>query len=175
MFSYMSLFPLIYFLYILIPLGPIVYIFIRWRSIKGEKVDPNLGIKVIVHYFKTLGYHLSLIGISVLLIDLFKNGYTTNARIGTAIAIIAGLVYAIHTAIIHKAFNETEFPLTKKVYNVFNLILVGLVGLSAIIIWISIIFSKRPKGYEAPLAFLIVYLIAWLIQSWTFYRPVLKK
>ena len=175
MFSYMSLFPLMYFLYILIPLGPIVYLFIRWRSIKGEKVDPNLGIKVLVYYFKTLAYHLILIGISLLFAGLLKNGYTSNAKIGTAFIIAGGLVYAIHYAVIQKAFNETEFPLTRRVYNAFNLILVGLIGLSSSIIWISIVLSKRPKGYEAPLAFLAVYLIAWICQSWTFYKPALKK
>ncbi len=175
MFSYMSLFPLMYFLYILIPLGPIVYLFIRWRSIKGEKVDPSLGIKVLVYYFKTLAYHLILIGISLLFTDLIKNGYTGNAKIGTAIIIAGGLIYTIHYTIIRKAFNENEFPLTGRVYNAFNLILVGLIGISSSIIWISIVLSKRPKGYEAPLAFLVVYIIAWIFQSWTFYKPALKK
>lgn len=175
MFSYMSLFPLVYFLYILIPLGPIIYLFVRWRSNKGEKADPNLGIKVMTYYFKTLGYHLSLIGIAVLLIDLFKNGYTANAKTGTAIVITGGLVYIIHVLIISRSFDESGFTLTKRVYNAFNLILVGLVALSSTIILFAIILGKRPKGFETPLAFMVIYMLAWLYQSWIFYKPALKK
>jgi len=175
MFSYMSLFPLVYFLYILIPLGPIIYLFVRWRSNQGVAVDPNLGVKVMVCYFKTLGYHLILIGVSVVMIDLIKNGYTANAKTGTAITIIGGLIYAIHTLIIHRSFDEKKFILTGRIYNAFNLILVGLVALSSMVIWISIILGKKPRGFETPFAFMVVYSLAWLYQSWKFYKPLIRR
>jgi len=175
MLSYMSLFPLMYFFYVLIPLGPLVYLFIRWRAGKGEPAEQNLGVKVIAYYFRTLGYHIALIGFSILLVDLLKNSYTTNGKTGTAILIIGLLVYAVHWVIVRRGFKENQFPFTGRVYMVFNLILTGLVGLSAAIIWISIILSKRPRDFETPLAFLLVYVIAWIYQSWEFYRPVLKN
>ena len=176
MLSYMSLFPLIYFFYILIPLGPLVYIFIRWHENRnGKEADPGLGIRVIVHYFKTIGFHLSLIGSSILLIDLISGNFGDGGKTGLGILIGGGLVYLIHLALIRTYFNDPQKRLTAKVYNAFNLILSGLIGLTSMTIWIVIMLGKRPKGYEAPLAFLIVYLAAWLFQSWTFYRPALKK
>lgn len=176
MFSFMSLFPLIYLIYILIPLGPLIYIFIRWLSSRESgSVDPNLGIKVITYYFKTIGYHIALIGFSLILHYIFKSGSKSSIRIGIGILICGGLVYLIHFLIIQKFFNDIEFTITKRVYNVFNLILVGLIGISSMVIFLLMILSKTPLGFEAPLSFFIVYVIAWILQSWYFYKPLFSK
>lgn len=176
MFSMMSLFPLVYFLYVLIPLGPLVYIFIKWWSNRELKpADPNLGIKVIVFYFKTIGYHISLIGFSLILHDIFKGGSKSSIKVGVGILICGGIVYIIHLLIIQKYFYDTEFSITKRVYNAFNLIFVGLIGITAMVISLLIMLSKRPKGFEAPLTFFIIYVIAWVFQSWYFYKPLFKK
>lgn len=176
MFSLLSFFPLIYLLYILIPMGPLIYIFIRWWSSRESKsVDPNLGIKVITYYFKTIGYHIALIGFSLILHDIFKGGSKNSISIGAGILICGGVVYLIHFLIIKKLFNDTEFTITKRVYNVFNLIFAGLVGITSIVIFLLVILSKTPLGFEAPLAFFIVYVMAWILQSWYFYKPLFRK
>lgn len=172
----MSLFPLVNFLYILIPLGPLIYIFIKWWSNRESKpVDPNLGIKVIIHYFKTLGYHISLIGLSLLLINLIKGDFDSGGRIGVGIMIGGGLVYLVHLLILRRFFTDSDYTITGRVYTAFNLIFVGLVGITSMVILLVIILGKTPKEFEVPLAFLIVYLIAWILQSWFFYRPLLNK
>lgn len=176
MFSMMSFFPLIYFLYILIPLGPLVYIFIKWRSNReSEPVDPNLGIKVITYYFKTIGYHVSLIGLSLIIINLIKGDFGHSGRTGIGIFLCGGLVYLVHFLILQKFFDDYDFIITKRVFNAFNLIFAGLVGIISMIILMVIVLGKKPEGFEYPLAFFIVYLIAWKFQAWFFYKPLLKK
>jgi len=176
MFSMMSLFPLVYFLYVLIPLGPLVYIFIKWWSNKESKpVDPNLGIKVITYYFKTIGYHIFLIGFSLILHDILKGGSKNSFSIGFGILICGSIVYIIHLMIIQRFFKDTVFSITKRIYNAFNLIFVGLISITSMSICLSILLGKRSKGFEAPLTFFIVYVIAWIFQSWYFYKPLFKK
>lgn len=171
----MSLFPLVYFLYILIPLGPLIYVFIKWWSNRESKpVDPNLGIKVITQYFKTLGYHIFLIGLSLIIMELLKGDFNGSGRTGVGIMICGGLVYLVHLLILRRFFNDSDFTVTKRVYNAFNLIFVGLVGITSMVVFLVTILGKTPKEFEAPLAFLIVYLIAWIFQSWFFYKPLFK-
>ncbi|MEN8222304.1 MAG: hypothetical protein ABFR36_03510 [Acidobacteriota bacterium] len=176
MFSLMSLFPFVYIFFILIPMGPLIYIFVRWLSgRKSKPVDPNLGIKVITYYFKTFGYHISLIGFFLIIHDIFKGGSKNSFMTGVGVLICGGVVYLIHFLIVLKFFNDTEFTITKKVYNTFNLILAGLVGITSMIIFLLIILSKKPLRFEIPLAFFIVYFIAWIFQSWYFYKPLFSK
>lgn len=176
MLSLMNFFPMIYFLYILIPLGPLVYIFIKWWSNKEAKpVDPNLGIKVITYYFKTIGYQISMIGISLMIANLIKGNIDSSGRTGAGILICGGLVYLIHLLIIKKFFDDTEFTITKRVYSTFNIVFVGLVVIVSMIVWLSIMLGEMPVKFETPLAFFIVYFIAWIFQSRFFYKPLFSK
>ncbi len=70
----LGLFPfLTYYLYVIVPLAPLVYLFIKWRDYRnGLASDPWLGAAVILQYFWTLALQLALFGMTLALAGLIK-------------------------------------------------------------------------------------------------------
>ena len=64
---------LTYYLYVIVPLAPLVYLFIKWRDYRNGVVsDPWLGAAVILQYFWTLALQLALLGMTLTLAGLIK-------------------------------------------------------------------------------------------------------
>jgi uncharacterized membrane protein YuzA (DUF378 family) len=166
---------LIVFVYFVVPLAPIIYIFIKWRYYRDEAApDPQLGMKVVLYYFKTLAYQGLLVSLAVLFYSVLDNE-SNIIKVGLGIFISCGLLYIVHYIIIPKLTNTLEFPLTARVYTGFNLIIVGLIGMISFVITVTILIDKGLKNSELPLAIFVVYAIAWVVQTLLFCKPSLFK
>ena len=159
------------YLYLVIPLAPIVYIFLKWRSYRdGAKPDPQLGMKVVLFYFKTLAYQVLVASLAAIFSGLFKNeGELINIGLGLFIGSL--VIYGIHHLAILKMTNAREFPLTGRIFTAFNLVIIGLVGMISFMITMVTLASKGFKGIEIPLACFVVYAIAWGFQLFLFCKP----
>ena len=166
---------LIFYAYFVVPLAPIVYIFIKWRYYRdGAAPDPQLGMKVVLYYFKTLAYHAVIASLAILFYGVL--GDENDAiNVGLGMFISCGIIYIVHYIIIPKLTNTHEFPLTARIYTGFNLIIVGLVGMISFVITVTMLIDKGLKKAELPLAVFVVYAIAWVVQTILFCKPSLFK
>jgi hypothetical protein len=166
---------LIVYVYFVVPLAPIVYIFIKWRSYRDNSPpDPQLGMKAVLYYFKTLSYQGVLASLAILFYGVLGNE-SDAIKVGLGIFISCGLIYIIHYIIIPKLTNTREFPLTMRIYTGFNLIIVGLVGMTSFVITITSLIDKGLKEARLPLAVFVVYAIAWVVQTLLFCKLSLFK
>lgn len=166
---------LIFYAYLVVPLAPIVYIFIKWRSYRdGSSPDPQLGMKVVLYYFKTLAYHAVIASLAALLAGVLENRNNT-IEVGLGIFISSGLLYIGHYIVIPKLTNTREFPLTARIYTAFNLIIVGLVGMISFVLTVTMLIDKGLEKIETPLAVFVVYAAAWVVQTLLFCKPSLFK
>ncbi len=70
---YTLLYPLGWVFYVVVPLAPVIYLVLRWRGYReGAPPEPQLGLKVVLHYFRTIGYHVLLGGGFCLLYGLWS-------------------------------------------------------------------------------------------------------
>jgi hypothetical protein len=163
------------YLYLIIPLAPIVYIFIKWRSYRdGDPPDPRLGMKVVLYYFKTLSYHVVLVSLVVLFYNLLESrGGSINVGLGLLVS--GGVIYGVHRFLIHKFTDTLEYPLTARIYTAFNVIITGLVAMVAFIITMTVLFDKGFSKIELPLVCFIVYTIAWVFQIILYLKPSLLR
>jgi hypothetical protein len=166
---------LIFYAYFVVPLAPIVYIFIKWRSYRDNSPqDPQLGMKTVLYFFKTLAYHTIIAALAVLFYGVLTSKGDT-IEIGLGIFISSGLIYILHHFFIPRLTNTREFPLTERIYTGFNLIIVGLVGMISFVITAAFLFDNFLKNGELPLSIFIVYTIAWVVQTLLFCKPSLFK
>lgn len=155
--------------YFVVPLAPVVYIFIKWRSYRdGNPPDPQLGMKVVLYYFKTLAYHVILASLAVIFYGLLASRGKSTVQVGLGLLVSCGIIYLSHYLLIRKLTNTAAFPITARIYAAFNLVIVGLVGMISFAVTVTIFFEKGFKGLELPLACFIVYAIAWAVQTFFF-------
>ena len=166
---------MLFYVYFVIPLAPIVYIFIKWRSYRDNSPpDPQLGMKAVLYYFKTLAYHAVVASLAILFYGVLEDK-SDAIRVGLGIFISCGIIYTVHYIIIPKLTNTREFPLTARIYTGFNLIIVGLVGMISFVITVILLIDKGLKGGELPLTIFVVYAVAWVVQTLLFCKPSLLK
>jgi hypothetical protein len=166
---------LMFYVYFVVPLAPIVYIFIKWRSYRDNSPpDPQLGMKTVLYYFKTLVFQGLLVSLAALFYGVLKNE-SNLINVGLGMFISCGIIYIVHYIIIPKLTNTHEFPLTARIYTGFNLIIVGLVGMISFVVTVTMLINKGMKKAELPLAVFVVYAIAWVVQTLLFCKPSLFK
>src|SRR5512133_3869587 len=80
----------------------VLYVIARWRAQRDPAPDPQLGIKLALHYFMLVGFQIALLG-GVMLIYAVISSQPSEAKgsaLRTALALVipGGLVYATHLA-----------------------------------------------------------------------------
>jgi hypothetical protein len=166
---------LLVYVYFVIPLAPVVYIFIKWRSYRdGAPGDAQLGMKVVLYYFKTLAYHVLLVSLVAIFVHLLASR-SGSFSVGLGLFVSGGVIYAAQAVLIHKYTNTLEYPLTARAYTGFNVIITGLVAMVTFIITLTTLFDRGFRGIELPLVCFIVYTIAWGFQTAFYLKPSLVK
>ena len=174
----MGMFPfMLYYLYFIIPLAPLVYIFIKWRAYQDQSPqDPKLGLKVIVYYFHTLAYHVILLSLVLIAFGLLKGGgFKDELRVGLGMLISGGIIFCAHWLIIKNINKDVQTFLVARVYNGFNLVVIGLLGMAALIAFFILLFKSGKTDIKLPVSGLIVYGIAWLFRGWQFLNMNAKE
>lgn len=159
------------FFYILIPLAPIAYVFIKWRAARnGEPHDRDLGLKVVLYYFQTLGYHLILLGVVLLGVGLLKGRLNDEAKTGLALILSGAVVYAVHTLLIQRRFQGDAVRVVPRFYTGFNVLVVGLIGMVCLTACILLLINDEIRNIKIPAAGLAVYGTSWVFRTLEFMR-----
>jgi hypothetical protein len=171
-FGVLQMLPLVSSLfYVLIPLAPIAYVFIKWRAARNnEPHDRDLGIKVVFYYFQTLGYHLILIGLVLLSVGLLKGRLNDEAKTGVALILSGAIVYAVHALAIQTRFKGDPVRIVPRFYSGFNVLVAGLIAMVCLTACILILFNDRIDNIKIPAVGLAVYGTAWVFRTLEFMR-----
>ena len=169
----MGIFPfLIYYLYAVVPLAPLVYLFIKWRAYRdGCPADPWLGTAVLLHYFWTLALHLALFGLCLALAGLIKGLDAEELKPGLGL-LSAGVIALLAIAFALNRMPRSPLrPQVWRVFNALNLLLCGLVALVALCASAIMLFDGKAADLRLPLPALVIFGTAW---TW-FLRLLLRK
>jgi hypothetical protein len=169
----MGIFPfLFYYLYAVVPLAPLVYMFIKWRAYRdGRPADPWLGAAVLLHYFWTLALHLALFGLSLALSGLHKGHGAEELNPGLGL-LSAGVIALLATSFaLSRVPSSPLRPQVWRVFNALNLLICGLVALVALCASAFMIVDSKWADARLPLVALAIFGAAW---SW-FLRLLLAK
>jgi len=172
----LGVFPfLFYYLYAVVPLAPLVYLFIKWRAYHdGLKPDPWLGAAILLQYFWTLALQLSLFGLTLALAGLIKGRNAEELNPGLGL-LTAGLIVLLAAFFALKRLPHS--PLRSqawRVFNALNLLLCGLVALVALCAAAIMLYEGKTADLRLPLPAFVIFGAAW---SW-FLRlmiPAAKK
>jgi len=172
MMSMMGLMGVIPFLlYFIVPLFVFAYVFIKWRSYKdGLNQDPELGKKVILFYFETIAFHLILISATIIFSNLVKGKFKDEFLSGIGILIGSLIIYSIHFYIIKRLFNTSQTYFVSRFYNGFNLVIVGLIGMTSLIITMTSLLKGKFSDIHLPISAMIFYGIAWFLLGSSFLK-----
>ena len=159
----------IWILYAFLWLFPVAYLILRWRAYREQTpADPHLGIKAALYYFKTLAYHVVLVGAFCLIFGLINDHVREQKmRMGAGLLLGGAIVYGAHAVIIDKRTNTLQVPAVARIYNGFNLVMTGLVAMAAVIGTLVLLFAEHTPAIvvRGALVMLLVYGGAWASQA----------
>ena len=126
-----GVFVMMLFAYSLVPLFPFVYVLLRWRQAReGGAPDPQLGLKVAVYYFMTIGLHVVLMALALGLYGLIVDRAPESMmRAAAGLLLGGGIVYGLHRAILSRVVDAARRANVARVFAVLNVVLCGLIGM----------------------------------------------
>ncbi len=166
--------PVVLWLWVIGPL--LLYPAARWKANREQVTDPQLGLKVALHYFALLAFQLVLLAVVIILFTLFSKAGSskgTGLRAGFGLLIPAVGVLVGHLTLL-KRTNETQFPGVRRLFLGYNLAVTGLVGFAALVFAFQVFFAKGSAGDAGRLAIagVLVYTGAWVACGIQFGRVV---
>jgi hypothetical protein len=161
--------------------GPFVlYLVARWRANRDPVGDPHLGLKIAFHYFGLLGAQFALAG-GLLLVWSMLGKWSSDERgevLRSAFAMLVPgvIVYATHVALLRRT-NDDRATIARRLFQGYNLLLVGLVGFTGFVLVFHALFMKGSSGEFGRFAasLLIVYGAAWGFCGVRFTKLVLES
>jgi len=147
-------------------IGPLIlYPVARWRAARDVYMDPQLGMKVALHYFKLLAFQTLLIGGTILIWTIIsKNSGDKGSfyRVAFGFLVPAGIVFGAHIALLKKT-NDEMFTGVRRLFLGYNLLVTGLLGFIVLTLGFQALFAKGESGDagRAFLAAILVYCSAW--------------
>ncbi len=144
----------------------IPYILTHWRNDKEGIKDDQVGIKVILNYFLFSGVQILLATAAALTAALFSGEIARVVNHGASqlgVSVIIGVILVgTHKALLAKTNND-QHPRTARFYSGLQLLITGIITITALAMLLTILFNGYGKAIGAPLGLLLVYGIAWLI------------
>jgi hypothetical protein len=147
--------------------GPFVlYPIARWRANRDATPDPQLGLKVALEYFRMLTFQLGLFGSVMVLFTMFSKMPSSDKgdvyRVGFGLLVPAAILFAAHAVMLAKT-NQDRYLVPRRLFGGYNLVVTGLVGMTAFMLVFQALFAKGSSGDfgRFAIAMLLVYGGAW--------------
>ena len=153
----------------------VIYPIARWRTNRDGGHDPQLGVKVALHYFAFIAFHIVLFATAFIIYTVLSKDDSKGSmyRMGFAFLIPAGLVLAAHIVLLRRS-NQDFYPSVRRLYLGLNLIITGLLGFVALVFAFQVFMRKGSSGEEGriAIAFTLVYCAAWAASGIHFARLI---
>jgi hypothetical protein len=158
-------------------IGPLIlYPVARWRAAREPYMDPQLGMKVALHYFRLLAFQILLMGGAVLIWTIISKGGDKGSfyRAAFGFLVPAAIVFGAHTVLLKKT-NDEVVPGVRRLFLGYNLLVTGLLGFIALVLGFQALFAKGSSGDAGRmfLATILVYCSAWAGIGVLFSKEVL--
>jgi hypothetical protein len=157
-----------WFFYLFLPLAPAIYLVLRWRAYReGGPADPQLGLKALLSYFRTMAYHLILAGEFCLLFGLMEADQRWDLlRLAAAFGLAGGLIFGWQAWLLARRTNAAEFPTVARFYQGFNVLICGLVAMVALVVALGAVLAEEVPWmvFKIGAALVVVYGSAWFFQ-----------
>ncbi len=156
----------------------VLYVMARWRAQRDAVPDPQLGIKLALHYFMLVGFQLALLGGVMLIYAVISSEPSeqkgSSFRAALALVMPGGLLYAVHLGILRRT-NDAAFPTIRRLVAGYNLVLTGIAGAVSLVLAFQALFMRGSSGELGRLAvaMLVVYGAAWVFVGWQVMQHVL--
>lgn len=158
--------------------GPFVlYPIARWRQQRSGVVDPQLGLKSALEYFRMLALQLGLIGLLTIVFAMLSKMSSVDKgdlyRTGFGLFIPTALLFAAHHAMLRRT-NQLAFTTPRRLFAGYNLVITGVLGMISFILVFQALFAKGSTGDfgRFTAAALLVYGGAWAGSGMKFLRLV---
>jgi hypothetical protein len=166
---------LLYYFYAVVPLAPLIYLFLKWRAYRDNAAaDHWLGAAVLLQYFWTLSLHLALFGLVLAVAGLVKGEVAEEVRPGLGL-LTAGVIALLAAFFaLRRLPAGTASPLRGLAWRVFfalNLLICGFVALVALGAASFALFTGRAADAILPVVALVIFGAAW---GW-FLRLMIRK
>jgi hypothetical protein len=159
-------------------IGPLViYPIARWKLHREQGADNQLGLKVALHYFRMAAFQLVLLGAVVLVYAVIGKGSDKGDiyRAAFGFLVPAGIVLGVHSMLVIRT-NDAQYPAVHRLFMGYNLLVVGLIGFTALVAGSQVLFAKSSGGGDQGrllFAAVLVYCGAWAACGIQFGRGVL--
>lgn len=160
-------------------MAPVVlYLVARWKQNREPAVDPQLGIKFALCFFRQLGYQTMLVAGFMVLYGMTGKMFSGNRdlilRPAFGLLIPGGIVWGVHNLGLQRT-NRIQFPGVERLFAGYNLLSTGLIGFVALILVFQTLFAKGSSGDGGRMAWslALVYTSAWVTQGVIFLNRVL--
>lgn len=180
-------------LYVFLPLvllAPLVgYILLRVRDSQRQENDPELGIKVALHFFLSLSILLIVNGLATVTVDAMtankaappRNEMSPAQRTGWGLAVAGLLLSLLHFALVKSMTNDSRRPAPRRFFLGWRLVIHGLMFVFTVAGLIVTMFQKdfgNDNTRNTFLGLLLIWGPSWLIHlillrvaSDVLYRP----
>jgi len=151
----------------LLVFGPLLlYPVARWKTHRAQIDDPQLGLKVVLHYFTLMSFQLLLVAAVLIIFTLFAKDSSNKGdmyRAGFALLIPTATVFFTHLFAFLKRTNDASYPTVRRLFLGYNLAITGLVGFVLLLFGFQMFFKKGSAGDGGRFAIagVLVYVGAW--------------
>ena len=162
-------------------LAPVLlYVIARWKQHREPTVDPQLGVKFALCFFRQLGYQTMLAGGFLILYGITSKMLAGNRdavlrpAFGTLVPGL--LVWGAHNLALQRT-NRIERPMVEQLFAGYNLLSTGMVGFIALVLVFQSLFGKGDSGEQGRVVWsmALVYTSAWVTQGVMFLNRVLES
>ena len=152
----------------LLVFGPLaLYPLARWKTHRAGVEDPQLGLKLVLHYFALMAFQLLLVAAVIIIFTLFAKDSSSKGemyRAGFALLVPSATVFFTHVLVFLKRTNEDLYPTVRRLFLGYNLAITGLIGFVMLLFAFQIFFAKGSAGDAGrfTIAGVLVYVGAWV-------------
>jgi hypothetical protein len=167
----------------------IPYAVLRLRDAQNRQADPQLGLKVVMHYFFSLGILIALSGLTVwvvdfiLQLDLFRgsSSYSTYnrepfpngaQRTGMGLIVSGGIFIGLHLVFLLALTGTRDLGAVRRMFVGWRFAIHGLVLMVAGTFLAILLFQKDEGQWNQQKQTLIGILIVWA-PSWLLHLVLL--
>jgi hypothetical protein len=160
------------------------YAVLRLRGQDGIETDPQVGLKVLLYFFFSVGVLLFLTGTSVIAVDAVTDRpqqqqqpfggpfgpphrartFNTAQRTGTALAVTGVLFALFHLVLVKMMTNDRRWPAARRLFAGWRLAVSGVVLLLTVTALILTLFQEdlNEEVIKTTLAIGFVWSLAWV-------------
>jgi len=165
-----GMFAMMLLAYSIVPLFPFMYVLLRWRQAREGTPDPQLGLKMALYYFATIGLHVMLIAVVAGLYSLLIDGPRASEglmRVGLGMFAGGGIVHGVHRVLIARLTAVDSRSNVARAFAGLNVVLCGLIGMGALIATTVMLAQEYvpEDAFKIAMVMMGVYLTAWGLQA----------